>query len=159
VPNFIQLVKDLGSAEASFVNADGSTTLLSSTVPDDADGNSYFTGIESLWSFGVIHNLISGDFNGDGVDDLAVSDHQGEIGLLLSDNNEWQFQYLVKDLGSAEASFVNAEGSTTLLTSTVPKALTLDTSIHLAKAYACFELISDMSVVPPCRAQKRSSAS
>ena len=118
---FQYIIEDIDSTSTGgIINSDGSKTLLSSFVPSDADGETYNFAINALWD-GANFNLSSGDFNGDGVDDLAFSDYHGDVALLLSDNGEWGFRYIIEDIDSTSTGgIINSDGSKTLLSSFVP---------------------------------------
>ena len=74
------------SRDASFINADGSKTLISTMVPQETDGGTYDFDINQYHDYddgyGFMNLMTSGDINGDGSDDIIFSDHTGNLAAI-----------------------------------------------------------------------------
>ena len=65
----------------TIVNSDGSETLLTSFAPTPTDG-SLETTIRNSTGHCIMHEMSTGDLNGDGIDDIVFSDYAGTVSLV-----------------------------------------------------------------------------
>ena len=83
--DFDYIATDINSTtRAAFINDDGTSTLLSTMVPKDPEGNDYDFDISHSLGYSLMHNTTIGDIDGDGSDEIIFSDYSGDVATITN---------------------------------------------------------------------------